>query len=157
MNSNHHLEEQMYESDRFLSYFRKHGGVEYLPGGIESGFRDVTKPKEFVARLLQVKGDRYPRLFPVYMQADSINEGDVFILDNNDKIYVWPGEHCNVNEKMKALEFTTNLRKFERHCHADIIFPREDPQVDADFWNLLGGKPAKINAPVPDSEEATDD
>lgn len=29
MNSNHHLEEQMYESDLFLSYFKKNGGVEY--------------------------------------------------------------------------------------------------------------------------------
>jgi gelsolin len=39
MESNHHLEEQMYESDLFMSYFRKMGGLEYLPGGIESGFK----------------------------------------------------------------------------------------------------------------------
>ena len=52
MSSNHHLEEQMYESDLFMSYFKKYGGVEYQPGGIESGFRDVTKPKEFKPRLL---------------------------------------------------------------------------------------------------------
>ena len=92
MNSNHHLEEQMYESDLFLSYFKTQGGVEYMPGGVESGFRDVTKPKEFVARLLQVKGDRYPRIFSVEMTANSINHGDVFVLDMNDKIYMWPGD-----------------------------------------------------------------
>ena len=82
----------MYESEKFLSYFRKNGGVEYLPGGIESGFRDVTQPKEFIVRLLHVKGERYPRIFPVEVKANSINEGDVFILDKNDKIYFWVGD-----------------------------------------------------------------
>ena len=128
-----------------------------MPGGIESGFRDVTKPKEFTNRLLHVKGERYPRIFPVDMKADSINEGDVFVLDANDKIYFWPGDQCNVNEKCKALEFTNNLRKFERHCKADIIFPKEDADVDAAFWAFLGGKPAKINDPVPDTDELDDD
>jgi gelsolin len=91
-NSNHHLEEEMYESELFLSYFKKMGGVEYRPGGVESGFRDVTKPKEFTNRLLHIKGHRYPRIFPVDMKADSINNGDVFVLDANTKIYFWTGD-----------------------------------------------------------------
>jgi len=57
------------------------GGLSYLPGGIESGFRDVTGPKVFNPRLLQCKGERYARVFEVDITADSINEGDVFILD----------------------------------------------------------------------------
>jgi hypothetical protein len=57
----------MYESDLFMSYFRKMGGIEYLPGGVESGFKQVEK-KEFVP-------------FEVDMKADSVNLGDVFILD----------------------------------------------------------------------------
>ena len=157
MNSNHHLEEQMYESDMFLSYFKKNGGVQYMPGGIESGFRDVTKPKEFTSRLLQIKGDRYPRIFTVDKTADSINEGDVFVLDMNDKIYFWPGKECNVNEKCKALEFCNNLRKFERHCKADIVYPREEKAVNDAFWAELGGEPATINAAVPDDEPDEND
>jgi hypothetical protein len=140
MASTHHLEEQMYEGDMFCSYF-KATGVEYLPGGIESGFKDVSV-KEFVPRLLQCKGERYPRVFNVEMKADSVNQGDVFILDMNEKIYFWPGDECNVTEKMKALEVATNMRKAERHCAAEIYFPKENEAVDKEFWDILGGKPA---------------
>ena len=101
MASSHHLEEQCYEGEQFLSYF-KDSGVEYVPGGIESGFRIVGE-KEFTPRLLHIKGERYPRMFSVDMKADSINDGDVFVLDMNDRIFFWPGAECNVNEKMKGL------------------------------------------------------
>ena len=150
MESNHHLEEQMYESDLFMSHFKKMGGLEYLEGGIESGFKQATK-KEFEPRLLQCKGARYPRVFAVDMKADSVNQGDVFILDLNDKIYFWPGDECNVKEKMKGLEITTNIRKSERHCHAEIYFPKENAEHDKEFWDALGGKPAVINPATDDS------
>jgi hypothetical protein len=157
MSSRHHLEEQNYEGEQFLAYF-KPNGVEYVPGGIESGFKMVEE-KVFEPRLLHVKGERYPRMFTVEMKADSINDGDVFILDMNDKIFFWPGDKCNVNEKMKGLEVCTNMRKSERHCAAEIYFPKESAEVDAEFWGHLGGKPAAINPATPDdaveeSEEA---
>lgn len=117
----------------------------------------MTKPKEFHPRLLQVKGERYPRIFPVEMKADSINKGDVFVLDMNEKIYMWPGDECNVNEKVKALEYCNNLRKFERHCKAEIMYPRDEAAVDHEFWAALGGKPNQINPAVPDTSEPDDD
>jgi len=155
--SSHHLEEQFYEGEMFLSYFKK-TGVEYLPGGIESGFKMVTE-KVFEPRLLQCKGERYPRVFTVEMVANSVNEGDVFILDMNDRIYFWPGKDCNVNEKMKGLEICTNIRKSERHCNAEIYFPRENPDIDAEFWGHLGGKPDVINPATDDTaaEAGTDE
>jgi len=156
MGSNHHLEEQMYEGEKFLSYFRK-TGVEYLPGGIESGFNDVTKPKPFTARLMQVKGERFPRVFNVDMVADSVNEGDVFLLDKNEIIYFWPGKSCGVTEKVKALEVANNIRKSERHCKCEIVYPREDATLDKEFWDNLGGMPASINPPVPDDAASMDD
>ena len=152
MPSKHHLEEQMYEGDQFLSYFKK-TGVEYLPGGIESGF-NIVKEKEFVPRLLHVKGERYPRVFGVDIKAESINNGDVFILDMNEKIYFWPGDDCNVKEKMKALEVATNMRKSERHAQAEIYFPKESAEVDKEFWDHLGGKPAQIAPAIPDDDDA---
>jgi hypothetical protein len=40
----------MYEGEQFLSYFKK-TGVEYLPGGVASGFKNVEERK-FEPRLL---------------------------------------------------------------------------------------------------------
>ena len=77
MKSSHHLEEQSYESEMFMSYFQS--GVQYLPGGIESGFK--VKVVDYSPKLYQCKGSRYPRIYSVPAVADSINEGDVFILD----------------------------------------------------------------------------
>lgn len=37
------------------------------------------------------------------------------------------------------------------------MYPREESSVDHDFWAALGGKPATINAAVPDSEAPDDD
>ena len=43
------------ESDEFLSVFKDMGGVEYLDGGIESGFAHVERDT-WPVRLLHVKG-----------------------------------------------------------------------------------------------------
>ena len=74
-----------------------------------------------------------------------------------EKIYFWPGDDCNVKEKMKALEYSTNLRKSERHCHSDIVFPKDDEEVDAEFWEHLGGKPDEIAPATSDAVEEEDE
>ena len=91
------------------------------------------------------------------MTASCVNEGDVFILDMNDRIFFWPGKDCNVNEKCKGLEVVTNMRKSERHCAAEIYFPREDAAIDKEFWDHLGGKPDTINPAVPDDQVESED
>ena len=42
------------------------------------------------------------------------------------------------------------MRRYERHCKSDIFYPKEDAEIDAEFWGFLGGKPAKINPAKPD-------
>jgi hypothetical protein len=73
-----------------MSYFKK--GIEYMEGGVESGYRKVEE-ENLPTRLLLVKGKRYPRVMPVPLEANSINDGDVFILDdgNAKKLYFWAG------------------------------------------------------------------
>jgi hypothetical protein len=56
----------------FLSYFK--GGIEYLEGGIDSGFNHVEKVHK--KRLLHLKGKRNVRVREVPISASSLNKGD---------------------------------------------------------------------------------
>lgn len=89
------------ETELFLSYFKP--GVFYLPGGVESGFKHV-EPKTYETRLLLIKGRRNPRVFNMPISGESLNEGDVFVLDVGMNLYYWAGAECNTHEKVKAAE-----------------------------------------------------
>ena len=90
--SRHHLELEGEETELFQSYFKK--GIMYLNGGVASGFKCVL-PEVHVPIMYQVKGKRYPRVFPVDINVKSLNEGDVFLLDLGDIIYYWAGKDSN--------------------------------------------------------------
>jgi hypothetical protein len=146
--SRHHLEEMEYETDLFMSYFK--GGLFYLPGGIESGWR---KPEDRVhePKLLLVKGKRYPRVFEVPLEANSLNEGDSFILDLDTKLFIWNGAECSNHERNKAKDMANGIRADERQMNATVHYPQTEPgEIEEAFWAALGGKPAKINPAVPD-------
>jgi hypothetical protein len=107
--------------------------------------------KEYESQLLIIKGKRHPRMWSVDIKADSINEGDVFILDLGLKLYFWPGKEANVNEKVKGMEILFNIKNTERGGHPEHFYPREsDPQADEEFWAVLGGRPETINPAVED-------
>lgn len=131
----------------FLSFFKT--GIFYLEGGVESGFKHV-EPKTYEKRLFIVKGKRYPRVWTMPLEANSLNEGDVFILDLGMKLFFWPGQNCNVNEKIKGMEILFNIKNAERGGHPIHYYPREDQKADEEFWAELGGKPEKINPALPD-------
>lgn len=137
----------MEESQLFLSLFKT--GIFYLEGGVESGFKHV-EPKTYEHRLFIVKGKRYPRVWTMPLQASSLNEGDVFILDLGMKLYFFPGVDCNVNEKVKGMEILFNIKNAERGALPKHYYPREDEVAAQEFWSVLGGKPDQINPAVPD-------
>lgn len=145
------------ETDLFMSYWKK--GLHYLKGGVDSGFRHV-EPTTYEPRLLLVKGKRYPRVFEVPVKAESLNEGDTFILDLGMKLYYWAGNESNIHEKYKALETAVEIKNHDRHNLAKLFHPRETGGVAEDeFWEALGGKPASIAPAVPDEapSNATED
>jgi hypothetical protein len=96
-----HREVQGGESDEFMSLFKK--CVRYLEGGVASGFKQAHDAA-FATRLLQIKGRRNLRVQTVPLSVDSLNSGDVFILDAGRSIFQWNGKSANRIEKIKALE-----------------------------------------------------
>ena len=95
-----HREVQGGESDEFLSLFKC---IRYLEGGVASGFKHVDRDA-FTTRLLQVKGRRNIRVQQVPLRPDSMNSGDVFILDAGRNIYQWNGKGSSKVERIKALQ-----------------------------------------------------
>jgi hypothetical protein len=72
-----------------------------LHGGISSGLNVVSHEKE--PKLFIVKGKRQP----VVRQLASIewkefNDGDVFVLDAVQHVYVWTGKQSNRLEKLQG-------------------------------------------------------
>jgi len=139
-----HREVQGYEDQLFTSLFPK--GVHILKGGVQSGFRHVT-PEQYQPRLYHVRGGfKDTRVQEVALARESLNSGDVFILDDGLTIYQWHGAKAPGMERLKATQFVENLKE-QRNGRAQVhSFDEPHPQHDHKFWNLLGGHGA-INAP----------
>jgi gelsolin len=136
------------ETELFLSYFKP--GVFYMPGGVESGFKHV-EPTVYETRLLLVKGNRNPRVFNMPVSADSLNEGDCFVLDCGLTLYYWAGADSNNREQVKALEIAAAIKNHDRKAKASLHYPRDvGGDVEKEFWEILGGKPDKIAPAKPD-------
>lgn len=90
-----HRQVEGHESEAFHSYFSEHP-LEYLEGGVESGFRHVepTPEKPF---LFRVKGTRKKMsLSQMPMRKTSLNEGDSFILyGGKARVWCWHGKHVS--------------------------------------------------------------
>jgi advillin len=125
------------ESSLFLSYFKNTGGVEYLPGGVESGFKHVGE-NTYETRLLHLKGKRTVRVSQVPLSNKSLNKGDVFILDAGLTIYLFNGLSANTYEKAKGVEVATNINSDQRMGRANIVIVNDDIKNEG-FWGPLGG------------------
>ncbi|CAE7522761.1 Gel [Symbiodinium microadriaticum] len=137
------------ESSAFLALFKKSGGLEYLPGGVESGFRHVDRDS-YTTRLLMVKGKRTVRVREVPLSNASLNTGDVFILDTGLKIFVYNGATANRHEKAKGIDVANKIRNEERGGRAEIFMLDEDPN-NSEFWTPLGGQITVTNPGEPDA------
>lgn len=134
------------ESSLFLSYFKSGGGIQYAPGGVESGFHHVESDV-YVTKLLQLKGRRTVCVKEVPLSSASLNKGDVFILDAGLKIFVFNGPAANKFEKTKGIEVATAIRDDQRSGKAHIVFLDDDVRNN-EFWGPLGGfvDPASLSA-----------
>ncbi|XP_012936181.1 advillin [Aplysia californica] len=142
-------EVQEHESKLFISYF-KHG-IKYLEGGVESGFKKVERGK-YETRLMQCKGKRNIRVKQVELNVNSLNQGDVFILDCGLVIFVWNGPKSSKMERIKAAEAARRIKDEERGGKAAVRIIDEKWETDPAFFKALGS-----NGPIPAAEEAGDD
>jgi len=125
------------ESTLFLSYFKHTGGIEYLPGGVDSGFTKVERDV-YETRMLHCKGKRTVRVHQVPIALTSLNKGDVFILDAGLKIYLFFGPTANKYERTKGSEVVQHIKDDERGGRAEVIHMSDHPE-EPGFWEPLGG------------------
>ncbi|XP_013379708.1 advillin-like [Lingula anatina] len=124
-----HRETQGNESKQFLEIFRQKGGVRYKQGGVASGFNHVDKT--FKPYLLQIKGKRTARVKERNISWDSMNEGDVFILDVGTVLFVWTGRDSNRFEKIKGMEVARQLR--DERGKGDIVAVADGEEEKLNF------------------------
>jgi len=105
-----HREIQGHESNLFLSYFKVFQTHE---GGVDSGFNHV-KPEEYKPRLLHIKGAKNTIVREVPISVDSMNSGDVFILDCGLKLYQFNGKQSAPMERTKGMERGAKRRNGRR-------------------------------------------
>merc|ERR1711920_925882 len=127
-----HREVQGSESQAFISYFKD--GLEYLPGGVESGF-NVTQQDIFVSTLIQVRRQGGRNIFEEEaVTLASLNHRDAFILTRGRAIYVFFGDNCSPFIKNAANLHAENL---ESRSNGELTVMQE---IDDEFWNALGGQ-----------------
>jgi len=142
-----HREVQGHESDLFLKYFKNE--IKLLSGGVETGFKHV-KPEEYKPRLLHLKGKKKVRITEVPLERDSLNSGDVFILDAGLKIFQFNGKKAGPQEKQKGAQLSRAI--VDERKGKPKITVMEEGDKEAEFWQMLGGMGA-----IKTAEEGGDD
>lgn len=129
-------EVQGYESTAFKQLFPN---LQYLEGGVESGFRHVVAGV-FCAKLFQVRKTNSDgvRVKEVTCERKSLNQGDCFILDLGKKLYVWHGNEASPIEKVASNNAAENMEA-KRDGHAETTL-----DIDDAFWEALGGGTEEI-------------
>mmetsp|Transcript_57802 Transcript_57802/g.159532 ORF Transcript_57802/g.159532 Transcript_57802/m.159532 type:complete len:440 (-) Transcript_57802:57-1376(-) len=133
-----HREVMSHESHEFTDMFER---IDYLEGGVESGFHHV-EPDAYMPRLLEIrKVKRTIKVKQVPMTHASLNEGDSYILDAGTKIFVFCGADSSAFEKNKANSAAENMEN-ERQGRSEVSHVSMDEETpDSElFWTLLGGK-----------------
>jgi len=128
------------ESDAFLKLFDK---FEILAGGIETGFKHV-EPEKYQPRLLHIKGKLNKTIVrQVPATTDSLNMGDVFMLDIGLKLYTFQPSGAGIGERAMATQLARAIDD-QRGSKVEInVFGFEDKDAHAEFfWHFLGGRKA---------------
>lgn len=112
-----------------------------MQGGASSGFNHVPDAYDkFRPRLFHCKGKRNVRCAQVNCIKESLNLGDVFILDKGMEIYVWMPPESGRLERIKGMSQAKGIRDLERGGRPKIIVLDQDWNKNDTFWKTFGGK-----------------
>ncbi|KAH7132295.1 hypothetical protein B0J11DRAFT_521356 [Dendryphion nanum] len=138
-----HREIQSAPSDAFVALFPR---LKILRGGVSSGFTHVETEDQpqHIDTLLRIFKHPSPNagrdailVHEVEPTWQSLDEGDVFVLDRGDKILVWQGKNCAPMEKMKAAQVVNDLT-LAKHVDVEVLSQTDSrAKIVVDY---LGGK-----------------
>ncbi|GFF80694.1 severin [Aspergillus udagawae] len=158
-----HREVQAHPSAEFVALFPR---LSIRSGGVRSGFTHVE-----TEQLSSKKPITLLRIFkhPGAVRADSIivheveptwqslDDHDVFVLDQGEKIWVWQGKNCSPMEKAKAAQVVNDIT-LAKHLDVEVLSQLESRSKT--IVDLLGGKEiqqSSFQAPQPGTFPASDD
>ncbi|KAG9142016.1 hypothetical protein Leryth_009373 [Lithospermum erythrorhizon] len=138
-------EVQGQETEKFLSYFKPC----IIP--VEGFFSARTQnggSRKYEPTLFTCKGHHVAHVKEVIFARSSLNHNDVFILDTENKLFLFCGCNSSIQERAKALEVVQFLKESKHNGSCDIATIDDGKFVgDSDvgeFWSFFGGY-----APIP--------
>lgn len=101
-----------------------------------------AEPELYQPRLLQMATfGGTVRVLQVPLFASSLNNGDVFILDNGMTIYQFIAPDSDFKERTRAMEIVEQDIRAERDGEPDVVYlDGEEVFTCEPFWEILGGK-----------------
>ncbi|KAI1385315.1 putative actin-binding protein Fragmin [Hypoxylon trugodes] len=157
-----HRELQKEPSDDFVALFSR---IRILSGGVRSGFTHVEteeEPKETPMLLRIFKHPSAKRadsimVYEVEPTWKSLDENDVFVLERNDKIWVWQGKNCSPMEKTKAAQVVHDMT-IAKHIDVEVLSQTESRSRTV--VGMLGGEdtgePLRAPRPIASSRKNQD-
>jgi gelsolin len=144
-----HRQVQGHESDKFRSYFEV---LEYLDGGIDTGFRHVEPTPEHPF-LFRVKGNRKKMtLTQMPLSKNSLNEGDSFILmADKAKVWCWHGVKAKPLEKANSNNWAEHMATLGT---VQVLDQGDGDEEYTEFWGYLGD--GTIGPDLQDDDEVSE-
>ncbi|KHJ97718.1 gelsolin repeat protein [Oesophagostomum dentatum] len=129
--------------------------VQYINGGYDSGYHYIEDVlKDFKPILYHCKGKRNVRCAQVECKKESLNLGDVFILDLGRELYVWMPPKSGRLERIKGMACAKHIAQVERGGQAKVHILDSEWDTDEGFWSNFGGtSSAKKLARAGDDDE----
>jgi gelsolin len=136
-----------HESKAFMDLFN--GKISIMEGGIAGAFNTVS-PTTYTPRLMHFKGRKNIRVTEVSLQLSSLNQGDVFLLDNGLELIQWNGPLSGARERRAAMNYILALKENRNGRPSHRVL--DGMEEDDSFWSKLGGM-GEVPEAIPDERK----